>query len=299
MTPVSYTTSSIRNRVPKDRSGMDKHPFDDSFDPAAVAARLVQARRTAEALLVYPGRLPQSLDEGYRAQDRAIAQWGSEVAGWKVGRIPDNREQRLGEDRLVGPIFAETVQHVADGQAGRFAVIDRGFAAVEAEFVFELGVDAPTGQLDFSHAQAAALVAALSIGIELAGSPMPMINTLGPPVVVSDFGNNSGLIVGPRIADWRALADDDLTCETFIDERSVGRGGAASIPGGLLAALAFALARCARRGHPLKAGMYVTTGAATGIHDIVAGQRSRISFGRWGSLHCETMPARGVAETIA
>ncbi|MFD0321077.1 2-keto-4-pentenoate hydratase [Lysobacter gummosus] len=278
---------------------MDKHPFDDSFDPAAVAARLVLARRTAEALPVYPGPLPRSLDEGYRAQDRAIAQWGSEVAGWKVGRIPESWEQRLGEDRLVGPIFAEAVQHVADGQAGRFAVIERGFAAVEAEFVFELGHDAPPGQLDFNHAQAAALVSALSIGIELAGSPMPMINALGPPVVVSDFGNNAGLIVGPRIAAWQSLADHELTCETFIDERSVGRGGAASIPGGLLAALAFALTRCARRGHPLKAGMYVTTGAATGIHDILAGQRSRISFGRWGSLHCETVPARGIAGAIA
>ncbi|MBT2745758.1 hypothetical protein J7J64_04980 [Lysobacter sp. ISL-42] len=64
-------------------------------------------------------------------------------------------------------------------------------------------------------------------------------------------------------------------------------------------AASFALARCARRGYPLKAGMYVTTGAATGIHDILAGQRSRISFGRWGSLHCETVPARGIVGTIA
>lgn len=278
---------------------MDKHPLDDSFDPAAVAFRLVQARRAAEAVPIYPGPLPQSLDQGYSAQDRAIELWNAPIVGWKVGRIPEDWERVLGEDRLVGPIFAGTVQSVADGQSGRFDLIRQGFAAVEAEFVFELGQDAPPSQLDFSHAQAAALVSTLSIGIELAGSPMPMINALGPAVVVSDFGNNTGLIVGPRIADWRPLADSELTCETFIDERSVGRGGAASIPGGLLEALAFALTRCARRGHPLKAGMYVTTGAATGIHDITAGQHARISFGRWGSLHCDAAAAHSGAETVA
>ena len=33
------------------------------------------------------------------------------------------------------------------------------------------------------------------------------------------------VFVGPRIPAWQALADHELTCETFIDERSVGRGG--------------------------------------------------------------------------
>ena len=72
----------------------------------------------------------------------------------------------------------------------------------------------------------------------------------------------------------------------------MGEGGAASIAGGLLAALAFALSRCARRGHPLKRGMLVTTGASTGIHDIVAGQRSRVSFGEWGEILCDAVTAQ-------
>jgi 2-keto-4-pentenoate hydratase len=40
--------------------------------------------------------------------------------------------------------------------------------------------------------------------------------------------------------------------------------------------------------------MWVTTGAATGIHDILAGQSAMISFGRWGRLHCETVRAVSV-----
>jgi 2-keto-4-pentenoate hydratase len=274
---------------------MDKQ--DAEQDSAVIARRLVQARLQANALPEYPGRLPDSLDQGYACQDRAIELWPRPVVGWKVGRIPPGWEVRLGEERLVGPIFEGAVQAPAAGEPGHFAVITGGFAAVEAEFVFRLGADAPADKTYYTLDQAAALVGELRVGVELAGSPLPLINVLGPPTVVSDFGNNAGLILGPVVPRWRDLVTDDLTCETFIDGRLVGEGGAGSISGGLLAALAFALSRCARRGYPLKAGMLVTTGAATGIHDIVAGQHARVSFGRWGELRCiaETARAKGSA----
>ena len=51
-----------------------------------------------------------------------------------------------------------------------------------------------------------------------------------------------------------------------------------------LAALRFALVRCARRGMPLRAGQLVSTGAATGIHDIRAGQRARVTFDAIGEI---------------
>lgn len=267
-------------------------PEGDSADSAAIAQRLVTARRQAVALPDYPGALPATLDQGYAVQDHAIALWGRPVVGWKVGRIPADWEARLGEERLVGPIFEGEVQAPADG-AGSFAVITGGFAAVEAEYVFRLRADAPVDKTVYSEAEAAELVDALLIGVELAGSPLPLINVLGPPIVVSDFGNNTGLILGAEVPDWQAVDSARLRCETFIDGASVGTGGADSIPGGLLAALAFALSRCASRGHPLKAGMLVTTGAATGIHDILAGQDSRISFGSWGELTCRTTIATG------
>ncbi|MFC3550545.1 2-keto-4-pentenoate hydratase [Lysobacter cavernae] len=270
---------------------MDTHPSNDGFDSAATAQRLVQARRAAQALPDYPGALPATLDQGYACQDRAIALWGQPIAGWKVGRIPPAWEPRLGEERLVGPIFANAVQMPASGVAGRFAVIPGGFAAVEAEYVFRLGADAPADRTDFSHAEAETLVDALFVGIELAGSPLPLINELGPPVVVSDFGNNAGLILGPQIPGWREIDESRLLCETFIGGASVGRGGAPNIPGGLRAALVFALNRCARRGYPLRAGTLVSTGASTGIHDIVAGQHARVSFGSWGELHCDAVAA--------
>jgi len=275
---------------------MDKHAPDAGSDSATIARRLVDARRQAQALPDYPGSVPAGLDEGYACQDAAIALWDRPVAGWKVGKIAADWEAMLGEERLVGPIFEGAVQSPQPDEPATFAVITGGFAAVEAEFVFRIARDAAPDKTQYTAAEAADLVEALHVGIELAGSPLPLINVLGPPVVVSDFGNNAGLVLGAEITGWQHRAADELSCETFIDGHLVGEGGAASIAGGLLAALAFALSRCASRGYPLKRGMLVTTGAATGIHDIVAGQRSRVSFGQWGEIHCNAVAAQPAVE---
>ncbi len=193
----------------------------------------------------------------------------------------------MGEERLVGPIFEDAVQRVLPGDAAGFAVIAGGFAAVEAEFVFRLGADAPVGKTAWTDDEALALIDTLMVGAELAGSPLPRINDLGPAVVVSDFGNNAGLILGPPVPEWRRMLgtlEQDLRCETAIDGVVVGSGRASDIAGGLVAALRFALARCARRGMPLRAGQLVSTGAATGIHDIRAGQQARVAFDGIGEI---------------
>lgn len=250
----------------------------------AVARRFVAARRAARALAGYPGPLPTSLDEAYARQDAAIALWGEPVVGWKVGRIPDAWLARLGEDRLMGPVFASRLLEVEAGDELTFPVIPGGFAAVEAEFIFRLAEDAPSDRTDHDVQSAAALVGSLHIGVEFAGSPLATINELGPAVVVSDFGNNAGVYLGRRITDWQHKPWAQLTCRTWIDGREVGRGGALSLPGGPLAALAFALNRGARRRRPLTAGMIVSTGAATGIHDIRPGQRALVGFDSIGDL---------------
>lgn len=256
---------------------MDRIVLGDDTDSWEIARRLVRARLDARALPDYPGTIPRTLEAGYSSQDAAIQLWGAPVVGWKVGKIADDVAALLGEDRLLGPIFADRLQWLGDAPA-RFPVIAGGFAAVEAEYVFEIGEDAPANRVRWTPEEAAEQVGRLMVGVELAGSPLPDINRLGPPVVVSDYGNNAGLVLGPAIADWQTRQMTELLCETFIDGASVGTGRASSIAGGPLAALAFALGRSARRGMPLRKGQLVSTGAATGIHDIVAGQRARVEF---------------------
>lgn len=259
-------------------------PIEAPEDSAAVARRFVEARRAARALPDYPGPLPRSLDEAYARQDAAIALWDEPVLGWKVGRIPDAWIGQLGEDRLMGPVFESRLQWLEPGDELTFPVIRGGFAAVEAEYIFVLARDADPRRTDYSPFDAADLVRSLHVGVELAGSPLATINALGPAVVVSDFGNNAGVYVGRRIDDWRERPWSRFTCTTWIDGREAGRGGALSLPGGPLAALSFALNRGALRGRPLKAGMVVSTGAATGIHDILPGQRALVGFDGLGDF---------------
>lgn len=263
-----------------------------SNDTQRIARRFVCARLQAQALADYPGGLPADLTQAYARQDAAIALWPDRIAGWKVGKIPDAWCDRLGEERLVGPIFASHVQQVRPGDDAAIDVIDGGFAAVEAEYIFVLDRDAPSERLTWTPAEAAEWVRELRLGIEFAGSPLATINVLGPAVVVSDFGNNAGLLVGPIVPDWRDLALETLSCETFVAGLRVGRGGAASISGGPLAALAFALERCARRGRPLKAGDLISTGASTGIHDIRIGEAARVEFAGGIVLHCHAERAQ-------
>ena len=104
-------------------------------------------------------------------------------------------------------------------------------------------------------------------------------------------GNNNGLLLGAEIADWTSLDEAQLLAETFIDGASVGSGGAERLPGGLRTAFAFALSRSARRGRPLKAGEYIATGNATGIHDSAAGQNARVVFHGHGTRDCHAVPA--------
>lgn len=267
------------------------HAHDNSTG-SPVARAFVNARRAGRALPVYPGVEPVSLDAAYAIQDEAIAAWPDRIAGWKLGRINPPHDARFGAGRLAGPVFSRAVWTAGDGPV-RFGVIDGGFAAVEAEYVLELGENAPD-RGDWSGGEAGALVARVFTGIEVAGSPFAGINDHGPAVTASDFGNNAGLILGAEVAGWRdRLAA--LTCTLSIDGAIVGRGGAASIPGGPLDSLAFLLNLLHRRGRRLEAGQLVSTGAATGVHDIVAGQAAVADFGPDGRIECLAVPATGEA----
>lgn len=257
---------------------------------AAIARAFTDARRAGKALPAFPGEIPVDLVAAYHVQDQAIGLWSDTVVGWKVGYIAAERRDGSGDERLLGPIFKRQLWNDTGGTTD-IPVFVGGFGAVEAEYVLELLEDAPAGQLDWSPEQAEALPARLYIGVEVASSPLATINELGPRVVVSDFGNNNGLVLGPEIVDWTARDENSLRAETLIEGEVVGTGGATRLPGGLRAAYAFALSRSALRGRPLRKGDLIATGNATGIHDIEAGQTALVRFAGFGDIACRAVPA--------
>lgn len=269
-------------------AGSPVHLQSTTSDADAIAEQFVLARLGARALPEYPGVVPADLETAYRCQELALGRWPEPVGGWKVARIAEAQQARYAEERLIGPVLAPNIRVAAPGRTIECPVFEGGFAAVEAELVICVGRDAPADKVEWTIEEAADFVGELCIGIEIASSPLATLNDLGPGAVISDFGNNWGVVVGAAVSGWRGLYE--VTAQSFIDDAFVGRG-VTSLRHGPLAALAFTLTKCARRGRPLRAGAVITTGMITGVHDIRPGQRSLHVFQGLGEVGCRVVRA--------
>ena len=256
-----------------------------------VAAELVAARREGRSLTRFPGAAPASMAEAYRIQELAMSRWQDKLVGWKIGYIAADRRSAGDPDRLVGPIWSQQCHHSEErtfpAEVGIFAA---GFAAVEAELVIRLGQDLPARDGGgWTAKEAADLKQQLLVGIEVASSPIPDINALGPTVIAADFGNNNGLVLGSILTDRPGGAAVQLAC--YVDEHLMGEGSAENLPGGLHHGLATALNILASRDQPVRAGMVFATGAITGIHPILPGQHCRVAVRGGPSVELRTADA--------
>ena len=257
-----------------------------------IAAELVAARREGRSLTGFPGAVPASMAEAYQIQELAMSRWQDSLVGWKIGYISADRRTAGDPDRLVGPIWRQqfhlSEEHASAAEVGIFA---SGFAAVEAELVIRLGQDLPAHDVGAWTAQEAAdLEQHLLVGIEVASSPIPDINSLGPTVIAADFGNNNGLVLGSVLADGLSGAPVQLAC--YVDGQLMGEGSAENLPGGIHHGLATALNILASRGQPVRAGMVFATGAITGIHPIGPGQHCSVEVRGGPSVELRTADAR-------
>jgi 2-keto-4-pentenoate hydratase len=243
-----------------------------------IAQAFVAARQASRSLSDYPGVLPTDLRTAYQVQEAAMNLWPDEVVGWKVGLLAPSERLAMGTTRLAGPIFSSGLMQSAGRAPVHLAAIVGGFAAIEVELVVAARADAPQGQTEWTLEQAAAIAGEWRVGVEFAASPLSSINDLGATAVVSDFGNNSGLVLGPPIESKLIGDAERLVCETKIEGVRVGFSSAAVLPGGALEALRFLLGHLAERGRSLRAGQWVSTGAITGVHQILPGQHGSAEF---------------------
>ncbi|HMI18840.1 MAG TPA: 2-keto-4-pentenoate hydratase [Sphingomonas sp.] len=257
----------------------------EGSDLLNIARRFVAARRAAKALPDYPGPMPHTLETAYEIQDLAIVEDGDRIVGWKVGRIGETDIADHDVDRLAGPIFS---RHIFDyrGRPIAMPVFANGFGAAEAEFLLRIGGAVPADKTSYTMDEAAALVDAVHVGIEIASSPFPGINVNGPAVTISDFGNNNGLIVGPAIPDWRNSGFERWPVTLEIDGAEIGRATTETMLDGAVGAVRFLLELLARRRIAIPAGIWVSTGAITGVHEVRPGQNVVARFGDNLSITC-------------
>ncbi len=246
-----------------------------------IAGAFVAARRSGAAIREFPGLPPHDLASAYAIQDSALSLWDRAVGGWKVGRIAPPNDTLLGADRLVGPVFRDTI-HTLDGQPRQFRVFHGGFAAAEAEFMLRLAPQ--EGPLPATPEAARAWVDEVRIGIEIASSPYARINADGPCVTISDHGNNAGLLLGPEVPRecWDRL--DTVEVTLAIDNRQVGRATTATMLDGPFGAARFLIANLVNRGIALEEGWWISSGAITGVHPVALGSKVTADFARLGRV---------------
>ncbi len=250
------------------------------------ARTIVEARREGRGFSGYPGDLPGSLSEAYSVQTEAISLWDKPIAGWKVGRISGDDEKEYGENRFVGPIFADTIWPISEGEFASFPVIPEGSAALEAELIARVQVPQRGVNSDWTARSVLQHVRNWHVGLEVAGSPLADIGELGPLVSIAAFGNNLGLFLGPKLPF--AIEINSVECTANIGAEQTGPNRAAALPNGPLEAIAFALNKLSSLGRLAPTETLISTGAITGIHRVVVDQECRIVFQPGGILHCRT-----------
>jgi 2-keto-4-pentenoate hydratase len=259
-----------------------------------VASELVDARREGRSLARFPGPVPATMADAYQIQDVAISRWPDAVVGWKIGYIPADRRSPGDPDRLVGPIWSRQCHATEDAESPvEVDIFPSGFAAVEGELVIRLRQELPAHQRSgWTADETAELDQEVLVGIEVASSPVPDINALGPTVIAADFGNNNGLVLGSALARGSALA---VRLASRVDGQLVGMGSAQDLPGGIHQGLATALNILARRGQVVRGGMVFATGAITGIHPVGPRQHCRVDVEGGPSVVVRTVDARDTA----
>ena len=258
-----------------------------SIEISPIARAFVDARRSGSALPDFPGEIPVTLDAAYAVQDAAILLTERPVVGWKVGRINPPID---GVDRLSGPIFATTVFDATDDSL-RMPIFADGFGAAEAEFLIRIGTAPDPAKTSYTMDETCDLIDAVHVGIEIASSPFPGINSHGATVTISDFGNNYGLVVGEAIPDWRAVDLNQWPITLDINDERIGAATAATMLDGPFGAARFLFEHMAARGIALSPGQWISTGAVTGVHPVKIGDAVEAIFDGRLAVRC-TIKAR-------
>jgi 2-keto-4-pentenoate hydratase len=240
--------------------------------------RLIAARRTGDLIAdVPPDDKPATLDDAYQIADRLAMQSNEAVAGWKIGASIPRAWERLGlREPFGGRIFAPTVYR------SPAALTDaRGTLTIGAEFAPRLARDLHAEET-FTAESVRSVVEMIYPVLELNRPSFAAPMEVGGLSLIADNGVNIGLVLGAPIPVWRQvdLADVHVMFRVNGVEKTSGR--AADIGLNPYEALAWLSNDRARRGDPLRAGQWVSTGDVIFNIEASAGDHVQADFGRFG-----------------
>jgi 2-keto-4-pentenoate hydratase len=226
---------------------------------------------------------PATLADAYAIQDEMLALIGSDVGGWKATLF----DARHG---ICAPIPANALLP-SPARLPLAAAPTRNSPSlgVECEIAFTMARDLPPlpGGESYSPDQVVAAVASVHPVIELVTSRFATQESVTQLERVADAFMNEALVVGPALADWRAL---DVTAVPLVlrfdGEQKLALVGGHPL-GDPLKPLVWIANHLAGLGRGLLAGEIVTTGSCAGVHPLGAGHEAVAEFTGLGraSIH--------------
>ena len=268
-----------------------------TFNAKPISDALLYARRACKAIDGFPAELPQTLDQAYAVQLCAIEDWDADVVGFKVGGVPPKFQDQFPTIWQAGPMFADQKYAVKSGQSIEVTVFEGGFAAYEAELVFELkNLDTLDKPLE-TTAETHAFISRVYLGAEIASSPNIRVNELGPGSIISDLGNNAGVVLGPEAPLSILDGFSKLEVVLNIDDIEIGRATPNPGENGPMGALRFILNHfISMKGRmDIPENCLISSGAITGVHQSHAGTKSTIRFGDLAEYELRMVPRKPAA----
>ena len=229
----------------------------------ASAEALFAARRDSRQIETVPGAwIPQSLDAAYVVQDAVMRREGA-IGGWKV---------LAGDDPapICSPIPASRFY-----QSG--VRLDRSRLLIhltEVEVAVRLATALPVRNAPYSSDEAVAAIGSVHAALEMCASSFAPAMNAPHLLKMADLQSNAAVIVGegvPLAADTDFAA---LSAELSYDGKVVERTDTGASWAQIAAAVAYIANMASARGHGLKAGDVLITGArlkhpAVASHQIV------------------------------
>lgn len=228
----------------------------------ALAEKLIATRRSLERIAALaPDEIPANAAEGYALQDAILKRLAIPIAGWKVGAASSSAEPQ------AGPILADRLQP----SPARFAMPANAFRTVEGEVAFMLGRDLPTRSQGYCEDEVWDAIASAHVGIEVLESSFVDRCKISEYAVLGDLLNNGAYCYGAAVKDWRRLDVATPEASIAINGKEMRRAKAGTPGGHPKRLLGWLANHAAARGHPLRAGMIITTGSHTGMLDAPPG----------------------------
>lgn len=241
-------------------------------EPAAIAARLVDAYRQLRPIQATPASGPGSEAEAYAAQ-RAV--WQAIVGdhrptAWKVGASAPAGVP------TAAPVFPA---RLAIGPAHFPA---RLFTApgIEAEIALCFGRDLPPRPEPYGRDEILAAIASAHVAMEIVDTRLTDPEAAGPHWRLADNLLNGALVIGDPIPNWRDVDWNSQAMQVLLDGQPLAGVTGRPPLGDIFHCLPWWLAHVGGA----REGDVVTTGAWSGMHLAGRAAGLGVAFDRLGSV---------------